>query len=57
MVSDVVEWLEEWMFDLDEDVGNFEGCLIGMEYSVFWCIWEEIDLLFVEVEVLGILVK
>lgn len=56
-VSDAVERLEERMTDLDEDVGNLEGRLTGMEHSVPRRTRAEIDPLFAEVEVLGTLVK
>lgn len=56
-VSDAVERLEERMSDLDEDVGNLEGRLTGMEHSVPRRTRAEIDPLFAEVEVLGTLVK
>ncbi|QDG79177.1 EAL domain-containing protein [Labrenzia sp. PHM005] len=56
-VSDAVERLEERMTDLDEDVGNLEGRLTGMEHSMPRRTRAEIDPLFAEVEVLGTLVK
>lgn len=56
-VSDAVDRLEERMSDLDEDVGNLEGRVTGMEHSVPRRTRAEIDPLFAEVEVLGTLVK
>ena len=56
-VSDAVERLEERMTDLDEDVGNLEGRLTGMEHTMPRRTRAEIDPLFAEVEVLGTLVK
>ncbi|MEP2706970.1 MAG: EAL domain-containing protein [Roseibium sp.] len=56
-VGEAVDRLEERMSDLDEDVGNLEGRLTGVEHSVPHRTREEIDPLFAEVEVLGILVK
>jgi len=56
-VSDAVERLEERMTDLDEDVGNLEGRMTGMEHSMPRRTRAEIDPLFAEVEVLGTLVK
>ncbi|MEP3048527.1 MAG: EAL domain-containing protein [Roseibium sp.] len=56
-VGDAVDRLEERMSDIDEDVGNLEGRLTGVEHSVPHRAREEIDPLFAEVEVLGTLVK
>lgn len=56
-VNEAVERLEERMSDLDEDVGNLEGRLTGMEHSAPRRTRAEIDPLFAEVEVLGTLVK
>ncbi|TYC62343.1 EAL domain-containing protein [Rhodobacterales bacterium] len=56
-VSDAVDRLEERMADLDDDVGNLEGRLTGMEHSLPRRTRAEIDPLFAEVEVLGTLVK
>ncbi|WP_422375030.1 EAL domain-containing protein [Roseibium sp.] len=56
-VNEAVERLEERMTDLDEDVGNLEGRLTGMEHAVPRRTRAEIDPLFAEVEVLGTLVK
>ncbi|PVB63236.1 EAL domain-containing protein [Labrenzia sp. 011] len=56
-VSEAVDRLEDRMADLDEDVGNLEGRLTGMEHAVPRRTRAEIDPLFAEVEVLGTLVK
>jgi cyclic-di-GMP phosphodiesterase TipF (flagellum assembly factor) len=56
-VSEAVDRLEERMADLDEDVGNLEGRLTGMEHTMPRRTRAEIDPLFAEVEVLGTLVK
>jgi cyclic-di-GMP phosphodiesterase, flagellum assembly factor TipF len=56
-VSEAVDRLEERMTDIDEDVGNLEGRLTGMEHTMPRRAREEIDPLFAEVEVLGTLVK
>ena len=56
-VGDAVDRLEERMADIDEDVGNLEGRLTGMEHSAPHRTRAEIDPLFAEVEVLGTLVK
>jgi len=56
-VNEAVDRLEERMSDLDEDVGNLEGRLTGMEHSAPRRTRAEIDPLFAEVEVLGTLVK
>ncbi len=56
-VSEAVDRLEEKMSDLDEDVGNLEGRLTGMEHAAPRRTRAEIDPLFAEVEVLGTLVK
>jgi cyclic-di-GMP phosphodiesterase TipF (flagellum assembly factor) len=56
-VSEAVDRLEERMADLDEDVGNIEGRLTGMEHTMPRRTRAEIDPLFAEVEVLGTLVK
>ncbi|WP_417666617.1 EAL domain-containing protein [Roseibium sp.] len=56
-VSDAVDRLEDRMGELDEDVGNLEGRLTGVEHTIPRRTREEIDPLFAEVEVLGTLVK
>lgn len=56
-VSEAVDRLEDRMVDLDEDVGNLEGRLTGVERTIPRRFHEEIDPLFAEVEVLGSLVK
>lgn len=56
-VSVAVDRLEDRMADLDEDVGNLEGRLTGMEHTMPRRTRAEIDPLFAEVEVLGTLVK
>ncbi|MEJ8473564.1 EAL domain-containing protein [Roseibium algae] len=56
-VSDAVDRLEDRMAELDDDVGNLEGRLTGVEYAVPRRTREELDPLFAEVEVLGTLVK
>jgi len=56
-VSDAVERLEERIGDLDEDVGNLEGRLTGVEHTIPRKTRAEIDPLFAEVEVLGTLVR
>ncbi|MBN9669073.1 EAL domain-containing protein [Roseibium aggregatum] len=56
-VNEAVDRLEERMADLDDDVGNLEGRLTGMEHSLPRRTRAEIDPLFAEVEVLGTLVK
>jgi len=56
-VGEAVDRLEERMADLDEDVGNLEGRLTGMEHTMPRRTRAEIDPLFAEVEVLGTLVK
>ncbi|MEP0232815.1 EAL domain-containing protein [Roseibium sp.] len=56
-VSDAVDRLEDRMAELDEDVGNLEGRLTGVEHTIPHRTREEIDPLFAEVEVLGTLVK
>ncbi len=56
-VSEAVDRLEDRMADLDEDVGNLEGRLTGVEHTIPRRTREEIDPLFAEVEVLGTLVK
>lgn len=56
-VSDAVDRLEDRMAELDEDVGNLEGRLTGVEHTIPRRTREEIDPLFAEVEVLGTLVK
>lgn len=55
--SEMVERLEERLQEIDEDVGNIEGRLSGMENTIPRRTREEIDPLFAEVEVLGALVK
>jgi len=56
-VGEAVDRLEERMADLDEDVGNLEGRLTGMEHTMPRRTRAEIDPLFAEVEILGTLVK
>lgn len=56
-VSEAVDRLEDRMADLDEDVGNLEGRLTGMEHTMPRRTRAEMDPLFAEVEVLGTLVK
>ncbi|MES0880206.1 EAL domain-containing protein [Roseibium sp. SCP14] len=56
-VSEAVDRLEDRMADLDEDVGNLEVRLTGMEHTMPRRTRAEIDPLFAEVEVLGTLVK
>lgn len=56
-VSEAVDRLEDRMADLDEDVGNLEGRLTGMEHTLPRRTRAEMDPLFAEVEVLGTLVK
>lgn len=56
-VSEAVDRLEDRMSYLDEDVGNLEGRLTGVEHTIPRRTREEIDPLFAEVEVLGTLVK
>lgn len=56
-VSEAVERLEDRMNEIDEDVGNLEGRLTGVEHTIPRRTREEIDPLFAEVEVLGSLVK
>lgn len=56
-VGEAVDRLEERMADLDEDVGNLEGRLTGMEHTMPRRTRAEIDPLFAEVEILGSLVK
>ncbi|MBO0345849.1 EAL domain-containing protein [Roseibium sp. CAU 1637] len=56
-LSDVVDRLEDRISDIDEDVGNLEGRLTGMESNIPHRTRMEIDPLFAEVEVLGSLVK
>ncbi|MBD8892958.1 EAL domain-containing protein [Roseibium litorale] len=56
-VSEAVERLEDRMSEIDEDVGNLEGRLTGVEHTIPRRTREEIDPLFAEVEVLGSLVK
>lgn len=55
--SEAVERLEERLQEIDEDVGNLEGRLTGVESTIPRRTREEIDPLFAEVEVLGALVK
>ncbi|MXN66159.1 EAL domain-containing protein [Stappia sp. GBMRC 2046] len=55
--GEAVERLEERMQEIDEDVGNLEGRLTGVESTIPRRTREEIDPLFAEVEVLGALVK
>lgn len=56
-VSEAVDRLEDRMVEIDEDVGNLEGRLTGVERTIPRKFREEIDPLFAEVEVLGSLVK
>ncbi|SHL44031.1 EAL domain-containing protein [Roseibium suaedae] len=56
-VTEAVERLEDRMNEIDEDVGNLEGRLTGVEHTIPRRTREEIDPLFAEVEVLGTLVK
>ena len=56
-VSDAVDRLEERMADIDEDVGNLEGRMSGMETSLPRRVRSEVDPIFTEVEVLGTLIK
>ncbi|NVK35300.1 MAG: EAL domain-containing protein [Rhodobacteraceae bacterium] len=56
-LRDTVDRLEDRMADLDDDVGNLEGRLTGVEHSVPRQTRDEMDPLFSEVEVLGSLVK
>ncbi|WP_208998459.1 EAL domain-containing protein [Roseibium aquae] len=56
-VSEAVDRLEERIADLDEDVGNLEGRLTGVEHTIPRKTRAEIDPLFAEVEVLGTLVR
>ncbi|MBL6432171.1 MAG: EAL domain-containing protein [Alphaproteobacteria bacterium] len=49
--------LEERVLEVDQDVGNLEGRLTGMETNLPRRTREEIDPLFAEVEVLGSLIK
>ena len=56
-VSDAVTRLEERIAVIDDDVGNLEGRLTGVEYNIPHRTREEMDPLFAEVEVIGSLVK
>ncbi|KZL18708.1 putative cyclic di-GMP phosphodiesterase YliE [Pseudovibrio axinellae] len=56
-VSDAVNRLEERLTVIDDDVGNLEGRLAGVEHNIPRRTREEIDPLFAEVEVIGSLVK
>lgn len=56
-VSEKVAQLEERVMEVDEDIGNLEGRLSGMETSLPRRARDEIDPLFAEVEVLGGLIK
>lgn len=56
-VADVVDRIEERLQEIDEDVGNLEGRLKGVETTIPRRTREEIDPLFAEIEVLGSLVK
>ncbi|MBO6755205.1 MAG: EAL domain-containing protein [Roseibium sp.] len=56
-VSEAVDRLEDRLADIDEDVGNLEGRLTGVEHTFPRKTRAEIDPLFAEVEVLGTLVK
>lgn len=55
--SDAVERMEERIAAIDDDVGNLEGRLSGVEHNIPRRTREEIDPLFAEVEVIGSLVK
>lgn len=56
-VTRKVAALEERVLEVDEDIGNLEGRLSGMETNLPRRTREEIDPLFAEVEVLGSLIK
>ncbi len=56
-MSDAVDRLEERIAVIDDDVGNLEGRLTGVEHNIPRRTREEIDPLFAEVEVIGSLVK
>ncbi|WP_349359606.1 EAL domain-containing protein [Stappia sp.] len=56
-VSARVAELEERVLEVDEDIGNLEGRMTGMETNLPRRTREEIDPLFAEVEVLGSLIK
>ncbi len=56
-VSEAVNRLEERIAVIDDDVGNLEGRLTGVEHDIPRRTREEIDPLFAEVEVIGSLVK
>ncbi|SDQ78691.1 cyclic-di-GMP phosphodiesterase, flagellum assembly factor TipF [Pseudovibrio sp. Tun.PSC04-5.I4] len=56
-VSDAVDRMEERIAAIDDDVGNLEGRLSGVEHNIPRRTREEIDPLFAEVEVIGSLVK
>lgn len=56
-ISEKVSMLEERVLEVDEDIGNLEGRLSGMETNLPRRTREEIDPLFAEVEVLGSLIK
>lgn len=56
-VGEAVDRLEDRLADLDEDMGNLEGRLTGVETTFPRKTRSEIDPLFAEVEVLGTLVK
>ena len=56
-VGEAVDRLEDRLADLDEDMGNLEGRLTGVETTFQRKTRSEIDPLFAEVEVLGTLVK
>ena len=56
-VTRKVAELEERVLEVDEDIGNLEGRLTGMESNLPRRTREEIDPLFAEVEVLGSLIK
>ncbi|MCA1297736.1 EAL domain-containing protein [Stappia indica] len=56
-VSEKVAQLEERVMEVDEDIGNLEGRLSGLETSLPRRARDEIDPLFAEVEVLGSLIK
>jgi cyclic-di-GMP phosphodiesterase TipF (flagellum assembly factor) len=56
-IADKVAMLEERVLEVDEDIGNLEGRLSGMETNLPRRTRDEIDPLFAEVEVLGSLIK
>lgn len=56
-VGEAVDRLEDRLADVDEDLGNLEGRLSGVENAIPHRTRAEIDPIFAEVEVLGTLVK